>query len=251
MPREEHLTSKRYANKHVFLKDLQCATAVFLEYVCVYCGEGYRIDYCHEQNTLPLSSLQYNGDQCGLAASFVLEILPWTTRKPPQALLPPPPQTTCLCHSFLQEQGTSHQPVISTACFPQTVSSLCAWLVEPKPQACVLAAREAGHFCSTLGRLDSQCGDFPQTQEVDSKANGPCESGRCHYSIPANFLLPSIWRSDMWARKDQRKLLSRSSVADVVGVPPISIGIYHIKVLCCFQLPASESLRPGWECWGN
>ena len=47
----------------------------------------------------------------------------------------------------------------------------------------------------------------------------------------------------MWARKDQRKLLLRDLVVYMVSMPPISIGIYLIKVLCGFQQSASASLH--------
>ena len=64
--------------------------------------------------------------------------------------------------------------------------------------------------------------------------------GGYHCSISANFLLP---RSGMWARKDQRELLLRDLVVYMVSMPPISIGIYLFKMLCCFQQSASASLH--------
>lgn len=88
------------------------------------------------------------------------------------------------------------------------------------------------------GELEVTRWRFPQTGEVNSEDHGSSICGRCYDSIPGNFLFPSIWRSGIWAKKDKRKLLLRGSIADIVGIPPISIGTHHIKVLHLFQLPA-------------
>lgn len=88
------------------------------------------------------------------------------------------------------------------------------------------------------GELEVTRWIFPQTEEVNSEDHGPCICGRCPDSITGNFLFASIWRSGMWAKKDKRKLLLRGSIADIVGIPPISIGTHLIKVFHPFQLPA-------------
>lgn len=99
-------------------------------------------------------------------------------------------------------------------------------------------------MCSILRILDSQCGDFSRRRKSVHKVMSPVY-GRSHDSVPGNFIFPSICKSDMGARKDKRKLLLGGSMLDVVGVPVISIGTYHVKVLHLFQLPTSASLPRG------
>lgn len=65
------------------------------------------------------------------------------------------------------------RPLSYIAHFQNTVSPSCAWLAKPKPQASVPAAREAGHLHSTLGTLESQCGDFPRQRTSIHKIMGP------------------------------------------------------------------------------
>lgn len=102
-------------------------------------------------------------------------------------------------------KGYLSRPVSYIEHFQNTLLPLCAWLAEPKPQVCVLAARESVYLY--FGEIEFTKWGFPLTEEVYSKDNGPCKCGRCHYAILGNFLFPSIWGSGTWSRKDVRKLI--------------------------------------------
>lgn len=159
----------------------------------------------------------------------------------------------CLHHQTLhtsaaplpRNKGCAPQPA-HTLHTSKIVLPLCAWLAEPKSQACVLAAREAGHLCSTLGILNLQCGDFPRQRQFIQKIMSPVNVADVTIPSQATSCF-QVFEGVVCGQEKMRGNSLRGSAAGVMGILPISIGTYHTNVFHPLQLLMSASLCLGQD----